>query len=166
MNGLRSSAAFILLLMALGVFVVVTSQALPPVVASHFNFVGVPNGFMPRGTYTVIMLALVVVPPWLLVFLPSSMVRKGGARLNIPNREYWLAPERREATAAYLSSQSRLFAAAMALFLAYTHWLIVRANVAVPVALPQAPFYAGLGTFLGIVFLWVVALYAHFGRRV
>jgi hypothetical protein len=165
MNTLRSSVAFILLLVALAAFVVVTSQALPPVVASHFGVGGSPNGFMSRGTYTVIMLVLVVVPPSLLVFLPSSMVRKGGARLNIPNREYWLAPERREATAAYVSNQSRLFAAAVALFLAYTHWLVVRANAAVPVALPQAPFYAGLGTFLVIVLLWVLALYAHFGRR-
>jgi hypothetical protein len=165
MNTRRGSLAFMLLLAALAAFVVVTSRALPPVVASHFGLGGVPNGFMPRGTYTVIMLVLVVVPPSLLVFLPASAVRKGGARLNIPNREYWLAPERREATAAYLSRQSKLFAAAVALFLGYTHWLVVRANSSAPVALPEAPFYAGLGTFLIVVLLWVLALYAHFGRR-
>jgi hypothetical protein len=165
MNTSRSSVAFILLLVALAAFVAVTSRALPPVVASHFGIGGLPNGFMPRGTYTVIMLVVVVVPPSLLVFLPSSMVRKGGARLNIPNREHWLAPERRERTAAYLSSQSKLFAVAVALFLSYTHWLVVRANASVPVVWPQAPFYAGLGTFLVAVVLWVLALYAHFGRR-
>lgn len=160
MNTLRGSVAFVLLLVALAMFVVVTSQRLPPVVASHFGVGGLPNGFMPRAVYTTIMLVLVIAPPALLVYLPASVVRKGGARLNLPNREYWLAPERRGATAEYLRRQSMLFAAAGALFLAYTHWLVVRANARVPVALPEAPFYAGLATFLVIVLLWVVALYA------
>lgn len=165
MNTSRSSVAFILLLVALAAFVVVTSQALPPVVASHFGPGGLPNGFMSLGVYTIIMLVLVVVPPSLLAFLPSSLARRGDARLNIPNRGYWLAPERREVTAEYLCLQGKVFAAAIALFLAYTHWLVVRANASTPVALPQAPFYVGLGTFLVIVFLCVASLYAHFGRR-
>lgn len=164
MNTSRSSVAFVVLLALLTAFIVVTSRELPVVVASHFGPGGLPNGFMPRGAYTIIMLALVVVPPLLLALLPSSLARRGGAGLNIPNRAYWLAPERREATAAYLGLQGKVFAAAVALFLAYTHWLVVNANASVPVALPQTPFYAALGTFLAIVLLWVASLRAHFGR--
>ncbi len=164
MNSSRSSVAFVALLAVLAAFVVVTSRGLPVVVASHFGPGGLPNGFMPRSAYTIIMLVLVVVPPLLLGILPSSLARRGGSKLNIPNRAHWLAPERREATTAYLSLQGKVFAALVALFLAYAHWLVVKANASAPVVLPQVPFYVGLGAFLVIVVLWVASLYAHFGR--
>ena len=165
MNTSRSMAVFILLLAALAAFVVVTSQGMPLVVASHFGVNGLPNGFMPRTTYTVVMLVLVVVLPFLLAALPSALARRGGAGLNIPNRAYWLAPERYAATAAYLNLQGKVSSGALALFLAYVHWLVVRANASIPAALPLAPFYAGMVAFLVIVALQVGSLYAHYGRR-
>lgn len=164
MNSPRSSVVFFMLLVALAAFVLVTSGGLPAVVASHFGPGGSANGFIPRATYTVIMLVLIVVLPALLAFLPSSLARGGGAKLNIPNREYWLAPERFEATAAYLGRQGKVFAAVLAAFLTYTHWLVVKANASVPVALPQPEFVVGLGAFLVIVMVWAGSLYAHFRR--
>lgn len=165
MKASRSSPVFALVLAVLAAFVLITSQGLPSVVASHFGADGSANGFMPRGAYLVVMLVLIVGLPALLAFLPSSLARKGGAKLNIPNREYWLAPARLEATAAYLGRQGKVFATVLALFLAYTHWLVVSANASSPAFLPQPRFFAGLGAFLVIVVLWVGSLHAHFGRR-
>src|SRR3712207_7162953 len=50
------------------------------------------------------------------------------------------------------------------LFLAYVHWLVVRANASHPVVMSQAAFFGGLGAFLAIAILWVGSLYARFRR--
>lgn len=51
MRPLPGTAALLLLLFALGAFVWLTAEALPPVVASHFSASGAADGFMPRKTY-------------------------------------------------------------------------------------------------------------------
>ena len=71
---------------------------LPNVVATHFNASGVADGFSSKRTFAIGMvglqsgLALVFLGlSWLLRVLPITT-------LNIPNRTYWMAPERRETT--------------------------------------------------------------------
>ena len=51
------------MLIAAGVFVWLTDGALPSVVASHFGPGGRADGFMAKGPYTALMLALVVAVP-------------------------------------------------------------------------------------------------------
>lgn len=69
----------------------------PETVASHFDANGVPNGWMSKSAYTALMLFVVfvsVIPTaGIALFLPKM---KGA--VNIPNKEYWLAPERRDET--------------------------------------------------------------------
>ena len=49
-------------------------------------------------TRTVEAAGRIVGVPLLLAFIPTSIAGPSGTKLNIPHREYWLAPERREAT--------------------------------------------------------------------
>lgn len=154
-----------LLVAALSAFVVITCRALPETVASHFSMDGTANGFMSRYAYTTMMLGVVVVLPVLMAFVPSALAKNGGAGLNIPHREYWLAPQRYGQTVAWLGFRSKLFAAVLAVFLAYMHGLVVLANTHVPAVLPRAAFYAGLAVFLVFIALWVGLFYARFGRR-
>ena len=67
-------------------------------VASHFDSAGQANAWMPRSTYWLLSIAVGMGLPafiigggYVLRFLPVSL-------LNIPHRDYWLAPERREET--------------------------------------------------------------------
>ena len=85
--------------------------------------------------------------------------------MNIPNREYWLAPQRREATAAYVGRHGKRFAVALALFLTYIHGLVVQANAHHPPVLSQPAVLGGLGVFLVAIALWGWALHARFGKR-
>jgi hypothetical protein len=41
---------------------------------------------------------LLIGVPLLIAFLPGSLAHRSGTHLNIPNRTYWLAPERRDTT--------------------------------------------------------------------
>jgi len=155
---------FLLVLVACGAFVWITSGDLPPVVASHFGPGGAANGFMGKGAYTTLMLAFVVAMPALVAW-STLLVRVLPTKLiNLPNRQYWLAPQRRATTLEALSSLSLPFAFVLAVFLCFVHWLVVQANAARPATLPETPLFVGLALFGLATLLWLVTLFRRFGR--
>lgn len=141
-----------------------TSAGLPAVVASHFAASGQANGFMPRGMYLGIMLGIGIGAPLLVGLLPGALVKGDGRNLNLPNRDYWLAPERREETIAFLRGHGQWFAAAVALFLAYVHWLVVLANRLQPPMLSSSAISSGLIVFFVALAVWIGVLFYRFRR--
>lgn len=165
MNPRLGTLLLLLLLLVLAAFVGVTSSTLPPIVASHFASGGTVNGYMPRGVYTVLLLTLIVGVPLLLALLPAAVAGSGGKNLNIPNRDFWLAPQRRERTLAFIRVHGLWFAAAVAIFMAYVHWLVLQANELRPPHLSVIGLTSGLMVFLLILVVWLVVLVAHFRRH-
>ena len=162
----RSLLSTVLALAAAAVFVIVTSAGLPEVVASHFDASGVPNGFMPRPAYVAVTLAIVVGVP-LLLMLPLYLASSGsGSRLNLPNKGYWLGPERRAETVAYLRRQAHLFSVAVCMFASYVHWLVVGANGRQPPQLSSSALRVAVAVLLAAMVIWLAALYRHFKRGV
>ncbi len=155
---------FVLVLVVACAFVWLTSGDLPPVMASHFGPGGTANGFMSKGAYTALMLAAVIAVP-ALIALSAQLVRVLPPQLiNLPNRQYWLAPQRREATLQALSSLVLPFAFALVVFLCFVHWLVVRANAVQPARLPEAPLFVGLAAFGVVTVLWLFVLFRRFRR--
>lgn len=146
-------------------FIFVTSLELPEPVASHFGATGAPNGFMPRRVYTSVMLVLAIGAPLLLVLLTWFAIKNPGARINLPNREFWLAPERRGQTVSFLRAHILRFAALLVSFSCYAHWLVVRANTSQPVRLAGSWFIGGLAVFSIAVLALAYALLSRFGRN-
>ena len=154
----------LLVLVVAGGFVWLTSGDLPPVVASHFGAGGTANGFMGKGTYTAFMLAVVVAVPALIGF-SGQLVRVIPLQLvNLPNKQYWLAPQRRAATLESLSSLGVPLALALVVFLCFVHWLVVQANAVQPAKLSQSWLFVGLAVFGVATALWLVVLFRRFGR--
>jgi hypothetical protein len=138
---------------------------LPPVVASHFSASGAADGHMTRDLYRVLMLLLGVGVPAIVAFAGGNAMSRPGARLNLPNRDYWLAPSRREQTVAFLRNHMAWFAAALAVFLLYVQWLVVDANRHTPPTLALSRLLAGLGIFLLVLAIWIGKLMARFSAR-
>jgi len=155
---------FPVLLAGAALFVRGAGEALPPVVASHFDAAGHANGHMPRGLYLNLMTAMVVGAPLIVGLLPSVLIRRPGARINLPNREHWLAPGRREATLGFIGGATMLFGAGLAIFLCYVHWLVVRANAHASPTLPPSQIYPALAAVPGGVVALIVSIYVRFGR--
>jgi hypothetical protein len=153
----------VLFIAAAAAFVLVSSQWLPPVVASHFDAAGQVNGAMPRHVYVLIMTVLILVAPGVVGFAPARSLDAPGARINLPHGDYWLAAPQRDRTLADLRAFFRRFAAALALFLCYAHALVVRANLQQPPQLATGPFLLGLAVFLLSLGAWTVALLRRFG---
>jgi hypothetical protein len=164
MNQRFAVTSFLVLLALSAVFVWSTSGSLPSVVASHFDASGTANAFMPSGTYARGMLVVLIGVPGLTAFLPFALARMGGRGLNIPNREYWLAPERIEESLVFLQQHCLVFASGLVVFLSYVHWLVVQANLRQPPLLSTSAIVAGLGVFLCATIVWLVVLYARFRK--
>ncbi len=160
----KSTVVFVAVITCAAAFVARTAQELPSRVASHFRPGGRPDSFMPRDAYETWVLALVVGLPILLV-LAHSLVRYLPARfVNLPNREHWLAPERRAETADYLHARSMWFGALLSVFMAYVHWQVVRANARQPPELSEPAVLGGLACFLVALGAWLLGTIRHFRR--
>ena len=163
MKGDTAPLSFILFAACAGVFIGVTGLGLPELVSSHFDAAGAPNGHMPRGVYLGIMIGLLIVVPTLLVFTTWGSLARPDARINLPNRDYWLAPARRAETIAALRRHVLGFGVLLILMECWAHWLVVRANRADPVHLASAPFVAGLIVFFALVGIGLLLLVRRFG---
>jgi len=155
---------FRLLLAALALLVCGSAAWLPPQVAAQFGPDGAANGTLPRALYLLLMLGLVVGLPLSITQLSLAMVGPEGEGLNVPNRRFWLAPERREATLALLRRRMRTFATGLALFLGLVHGLTVMAHRHHPPRLDTPVFLAALFLFLLSTALWLAGLLLRFRR--
>ena len=79
-------------------FIVATTGQLPERVASHFGAGNLPNGWMTHDGYLAFMLAFVVLLPAIVVAGVGVVPLLSPRRINIPHRDYWLAPKRHAAT--------------------------------------------------------------------
>ncbi len=142
----------------------VTGETLPAMVAAHFGASGQPDRLVPREVYLRGMEAVVIVMPLLVVYLPNFLIARLGGALNLPNRDYWLARERRPATIAYLRRSSFRFGYLFVAFLAYVHWLVVFANRFSPPQFPLLAFAAGMVVFTAGTIVFILSLLRRFGR--
>jgi hypothetical protein len=158
-----ASSAWILIAAVAGAgFVWVTSQSLPPLVASHFGSGGIATGFIPHKTYVFAAMCACIAFPLVLVLPMSAALNHPRAVINVPNRDHWLTPERRPETIAYVRKQMVRFGVGLLVFICYVHWLVVRANELTPPRIPAGPFVSALAVFVGFVLLWVALFFARF----
>jgi len=159
-----STPIFLIVLVGALAFVWLTSRALPDVVASHFVASGIANGFMPRTDYVRLMLLILVIVPVTMAYLPALSLNSPKARINLPNKEYWLAPIRRGETIRVLHAHMVRAATMLLVFLSYVHWLVVRANMLKPPSLPSGWFIGGLIAFILTMLVWSWLLIARFRK--
>jgi hypothetical protein len=154
----------LLTIAAAALFVAVSGSALPAVVASHFDVAGIANGYMPRGSYIAVMLGVTVLVPLGAIFAGNRIASLPNELINLPNKGYWLAPERRTASMAWLISWLHWLSRGLALFLCFVHWLLLRGNAADPPHLEQSLFWAALIGVLTALGLGIIALHRRFSR--
>jgi serine/threonine-protein kinase len=130
-------------------------------VSSHFNGVGQPDASMSRDSYLGMMAAIGVGMPLFMVAIFYSIRYFPASVVNMPNRDYWLAPQRRFETSQTMFVYGLWFACAESLFLTLIHLQVVQANLAKPVRQTNL-VWAELVVFLVFVAAWLVALFRTF----
>jgi uncharacterized membrane protein len=142
-----------------------SSEQLPERVATHFGARGEPNGWMSREGHLRFMLFFGAALPVFILGLFVFIRRTHGWGLNIPHRDYWLAPERREDTLASIQRDGSWLAGLLIMFLAAIHYSIVAANAQTPAVLPMTQFIGIVGGFLLAMGAWSVVFLGRFFRR-
>src|SRR5262245_24399392 len=141
-----------------------TSTDLPTRVASHFDGGGRPNGWMSRSSYLIFTAAFGIGLPAIIVLGFRILRHLPADLINIPRRDYWLAPERRLATVTGLFHRSLWLACLLVAMMLGVHLLVVHANSQVPIRL-STPMILGLtGFFLVGMATWMLSLFRHFRR--
>lgn len=131
---------YALALIQIGIY----GHRLPERVASHFGTGGAPNGFMPRDSFITFYLGFIFFMP-AIFFLVSALIRRV-PKLNLPNKDYWMTPERREAALESLARGFRMLGLMIGLLLVAIHQLVINANLATPPHLDEH----GIALLLGI----------------
>ncbi|MDH5537706.1 MAG: hypothetical protein OEZ08_19310, partial [Betaproteobacteria bacterium] len=126
---------------------------------------GRPNGWMTREGYRVFMLAFTVGLPLFVTAAIGWLPGRFPRAINLPNREHWLAPERRDAALAYLTRHGCLLGCLMVLFSAAIHALILDAHASSPPLLASERLLWMLAGFLIGITAWALALFRRFAKR-
>ena len=146
------------------VFVVYTSQYLPDKVATHFGINGQADGWMSRNGYLLLMLAFMIGMSAFVSFVVGTLPRKFPQWTNIPNRDYWLAPQRREESARFLSAHGKRLGYLIVMMMLGMHYTILLANHMRPPALPGSTFTSIILGFALALLWWIVRLYRRFPK--
>lgn len=140
---------------------------MPDKVASHFDLNGQPNGWMSRETCVAFTVAMGLIVPAAIIGAMAFAGKIPVSFINLPHKEYWLTPERRQEALGTLLRYSLWLAILTVLLLASAHWLIVQAN---------QPGYNGhletshllgvMGVFVAATVTWIALLVRRFKRIV
>jgi uncharacterized membrane protein len=133
-------------------------DSLPAIVASHFDASGRADGFQGKTTFVV---TVTLISAWIFgmfVLTPSFLRNSPNALINVPDRAWWLAPERRSETLLRLTEFLDWFGVATMALMAATYELILRAN------LRASPLGPGVWVSLALYLLFTVAWLFAFRR--
>jgi uncharacterized membrane protein len=136
---------------------------LPERIASHFGPSGAPNGWMSKESFFVIYGVMIVLAAFIEI-VPARSIRRPSARINLPNKEYWLAPERRAETFGYFEKYFAWYGCAFLLIMVLIMGLAIQANLNPPPHLPTAPTLAIIVGFVVFNIGSVVQIFRRFSK--
>lgn len=160
----RSLVSLICLMVFSVTFVIYTSYYLPSSVATHFNINNQPDGWMTRNAYLLLILTLLITIPSTISVGISILSKKFCHLINLPNRDYWLAPPRLSQSLDFLAAHGHRLGRLVIVLMLGLHYVVLVANRAEPPALPQPWFIAILLGFVLALGMWVLALYRRFPK--
>jgi hypothetical protein len=136
---------------------------LPPTVASHFNAAGKADDWMPKESFAA--LNAIVLASLLAVVLILGLVipRVPVALINLPHKEYWLAPERRRQTDKLVFGGLLTCFNATGILLLGVFELAYLVNLGHPNAMRWIP-WALVAVYSGFVIIWLILFNRRFKK--
>lgn len=138
--------------------------SLPTPLAVRFNWPGNAVGWGSPHTFAIINLCIVAAIIAIAMILPAMLRGRRKLRWRLPNKEYWLSPERMPSTIEYLQRQFMWHGVMTLLLLMGVFQLVVSANEHQPPRFDTSRFLILLSGYLAFILLWVYALLRKFAR--
>ena len=137
---------------------------MPERLASHFDAAGAPNGWMSKDQFFTLNSILAGLAVFIGLFPPLLIAKLSPSLINLPNKNYWLAPEHRDETIAFFERWFGWFACAFLLFLALVMQMVIESNRSATPQLPSDQFMYLLVGFLLFTGVWVFLMVWKFSR--
>lgn len=134
----------------------------PDQMAAHFNAQGVPDRFVFKAEFflfqvqTLFIVVLVSLPIQVLfLLLPPSLI-------NMPNRDYWLAPERKDETIGRLSDFGSMMFGIILLTILAAFEISTYANLQTPIHFNAGLMGVVMAASMGVIVLMLIQLILSF----
>ena len=161
------SLAQVILYLLIGVFlaqIVYYYPNLPETVASHFNGLGEPDGWMSRQNFVIFESVLLLIIIFEFTLLPIVLKKMPNSWTNLPNKGYWLGAERREATFGTIRSYFEWCSIALLSLFIAVNQLVFRANINRE-NLSSAEMWLIIGAFSTFTVIWLIKFIRQFRLR-
>ncbi len=135
---------------------------LPAVVAQHFGGAGQPNGWAPREFFFIFSWILLLGLSAIFMFSQRLLRRIPTSMINLPHREHWLAPERKDESLRFLQEAMQWMGVLTVAFIVLVLHLAIRANLNAEHRLDNGMFVTLLAGFLISTVVWMIRLYRRF----
>lgn len=148
---------------ALAQFIFYYAQ-LPATMASHFDARGVPNGFQSKPVFFAFFLGAILIAALVALGVPRLIAAMPVELINLPNKEYWLGPERCQASLDFLAAQMAWLGCAILFVVAFAFHFSIQANLHPPIGFDSRSFLMVLGAFFLFLMVWLVRFFTRFAR--
>ena len=164
---MRLSLLFVvvLLILAAGQTIYYYGQ-LPATMASHFDGAGQANDWQSKMAFFGIYWLVVALNVGMFVLLGVFLPRIPAQYINLPHKDYWLAPERREASFLDLARQMEWFAVGSLVLLLVIIQMVITTNLNNSAVLPSVPTWITLGAYFVFIAVWMLVVLRRFKKPV
>jgi uncharacterized membrane protein len=137
---------------------------IPDVLGSHFGRSGLVNGWQTKAAFFFTELAMILLATVISFGIPRIIAAMPASLINLPHKDYWLSPERREEMLAYIRVWSAWFGCGLLVFLLFVMELAFRANLHTPPQFNNAAFVPALLAFFVFDTMLLLRLILYFSR--
>jgi len=154
---------FVLLAVGAAIYFSSLYAQLPEVMASHFNARGVPNGWQTKSAFFSVLIGVSVLAAVVGFGIPRLIMLLPPEYINLPNKGYWLAPERRADTMGFLNGYFAWFGCTLFAVILVTINFALQANLHPDRRPDAAPMLFVLAGFLAFAIMGTVRIFKRFG---
>jgi uncharacterized membrane protein len=137
---------------------------LPDTVASHFDLSGQPDRYMSKETVVAVHGGVVALLAAMFLGINFIIGKVPDTLVSMPNKDYWLAPERRTQTYDAISSLMLWFGCATIAFLLGAFQIAVHANLSEDRRMRNVVFWSLLAVYAIFVCAWLIRLILRFTK--
>jgi uncharacterized membrane protein len=135
---------------------------LTEVVAQHFGGDGRANGWASRDAFFILSWVMLLGLSAIFMLMPRTLRRIPVSMINLPHKDYWLAPERKDESLGFIEREMEWMGVLTIAFLVSVLHLAIRANLNPAHHLENVVFVTLLAGFLVATSGWIILLYRRF----
>ena len=137
---------------------------LPNIVASHFDARGIPNGWSTKQAFFQIFAGMTLLGAVLVFGMPKVIAFTPRQLINLPNKDYWHAPEQRAASLEFLGGWFAWFGFAVYAVIVVAFDYAVQNNLHASAGPNPMRLWLMLAFLVVFMVVWTIRLFGRFGR--